>query len=198
MTAARIRLAAEADADAIAAIYRPIVAHTTISFETVAPGRDEMAERIRQTLRWYPWLVCDIGGEVTGYAYGSRHRVRPAYQWSVDVSVYVADAFRRRGIAQGLYGSLFRILAAQGFANAFAGIALPNPASVALHEAVGFEPVGVYRRVGYKLGAWHDTGWWQLRITESTTPPDDPLDLQAVQSRADWPSLLAYGEVTIR
>jgi len=176
--APRIRLAEAGDAEAIAAIYRPAVESSAISFETVPPDGDEIARRLADTLVSYPWLVCEIGGQVAGYAYASKHRVRAAYQWSVDTSVYVDPAFRRSGVGRGLYQSLFAILAAQGFFNAFAGIALPNPASVALHEAVGFEPLGVYRRVGFKLGAWHDVGWWQLRLLGPTAQPQEPLGPQ--------------------
>ena len=193
-----IRLATLSDAEAIAAIYRPVVETTTISFETVAPDRDEMAKRLADTLVSHPWLVCEVDGRVAGYAYATKHRVRAAYQWSVDTSVYVDAACRRSGVGRGLYQSLFAILAAQRFVNAFAGIALPNAASVALHEAAGFEPLGVYRRVGFKLGAWHDVGWWQLSIRAHEASPDAPLSLAAVQRRGDWASLLASGQPSIR
>ena len=196
--AARIRVAEAGDAEAIAAIYRPAVESSAISFETVVPDGDEIARRLADTLVSHPWLVCEIGGRVAGYAYASKHRVRAAYQWSVDTSVYVDAAFRRSGVGRGLYRSLFAILAAQGFFNAFAGIALPNPASVALHEAVGFEPLGVYRRVGFKLGGWHDVGWWQLALRAHEASPDTPLPFAAVCQRADWPALLAAGEPAIR
>jgi phosphinothricin acetyltransferase len=194
---ARIRLARESDADALAAIYRPIVEATAISFETVAPDAHEMARRISDTLRSYPWLVCDLGGRIIGYAYATRHRVRGGYQWSVDTSVYIDETYRRRRVGQGLYRSLVGILAAQGFFNAFAGIALPNPASVALHESMGFEKLGVYRRVGYKLGAWHDVGWWQLMLQDYREPPGPPLDLAAASRLAEWSELLARGESVI-
>jgi phosphinothricin acetyltransferase len=195
---ARIRLAGEADAEAIAAIYQPTVETTAISFETVAPDRAEMARRIVDTLRAYPWLVCERGGHVAGYAYATRHHVRGAYRWSVDTSVYVADGDRRWGVGRGLYVSLFRILAAQGFFNAYAGIALPNPASVALHESVGFRKLGVYRHVGYKLGAWHDVGWWQLEVRAQQDAPLEPLDLATMVARPDWTAILASGERLIR
>jgi phosphinothricin acetyltransferase len=195
---ARIRLATASDAEAMAGIYRPFVESTIVSFETVAPDRDEMARRLADTLVSHPWLVCDIGGQIAGYAYATTHRVRAAYQWSVDTSVYVDASWRRAGIGRGLYQSLFAILAAQGFFNAYAGITLPNEASVALHEAVGFAPLGVYRRVGFKLGAWRDVGWWQLALRAHETVPEVPLTLVAAQGRAGWAALLAAGEASIR
>jgi phosphinothricin acetyltransferase len=186
------------DGDAVAAIYRPVVADTAISFETTLPDGDEMARRIDETLRSYPWLVCDVDGRTAGYAYATRHRVRGAYQWSVDTSVYIAEAYRRRSVGRGLYTSLFAILAAQGYFNAFAGIALPNPASVALHEAMGFEPIGVYRRVGYKLNRWHDVGWWQLMLKQHEASPGVPHDLATVSGQQEWTALLTRGESVIR
>jgi phosphinothricin acetyltransferase len=143
-----IRLACDADVDAIADMYRPVVESSTTSFETSPPDREEMARRLHETLTSFPWLVCELDGRIAGYAYAMRHRVRDAYRWSVDTSVYVGEAYRRRGVGRGLYDSLFAILAGQGYFNAYAGITLPNPASVALHEGLGFESVGVYRGVG--------------------------------------------------
>jgi phosphinothricin acetyltransferase len=196
--AVHIRLATADDGEGVAAIYRPVVAGTAISFETTLPDRDEMARRIAETLPAYPWLVCDVDGRTAGYAYAARHRVRGAYQWSVDTSVYIAEDQRRRHIGRGLYTSLFAILAAQGYFNAFAGIALPNPASVALHEAMGFDPIGVYRRVGYKLDRWHDVGWWQLSLKQHEESPGVPLDVATLTGRPDWPDLLTRGESFIR
>jgi L-amino acid N-acyltransferase YncA len=193
-----IRLATAADGEAVAAIYRPVVAETAISFETALPDGAEMARRIDDTLRAHPWLVCDVDGRTVGYAYATRHRVRGAYQWSVDTSAYIAEDFRRRQAGRALYTSLFAILAAQGYFNAFAGIALPNPASVALHESMGFEPIGVYRRVGYKLNRWHDVGWWQLMIKQHEASPAVPLDIDTVSRRPEWAELLTRGQDLIR
>jgi L-amino acid N-acyltransferase YncA len=193
-----IRLAGRDDANEIAAIYRPFVESTIISFETVAPEPHEMADRIAATLTRYPWLVCESDGEIAGYAYATKHRERKAYQWSVDTSAYVHPRYWRRGIGGGLYRSLFAVLSAQGFVNAYAGIALPNPASVGLHESAGFQPVGIYRSVGYKLGAWHDVGWWERALQNHETAPREPLSLAALQSRNDWKALLAAGLPAIR
>ena len=194
----QIRLATHDDGAALAEIYRPVVAATAISFETILPDGNEMTRRIDETLRSYPWLVCDVDGHVAGYAYATRHRVRGAYQWSVDTSVYIAEARRRRHIGRGLYTSLFAILAAQGYFNAFAGIALPNPASVALHEAMGFEPIGIYRRVGYKLDRWHHGGWWKLSLRHHEGSPGAPLDIGTLAGRGGWSELLTRGEALIR
>ena len=137
-----LRLVNEDDAAAIAEIYRPIVESTPISFEIEPPDEHEIQRRILETRRKYPWLVCDNRGRVVGYAYATQHRLRVAYQWSVDTSVYVHPDFRRCGIGRALYTSLLQILAAQGYFNAYAGITLPNPGSVGLHESLGFQPVG--------------------------------------------------------
>ena len=166
-----IRIARVDDAAALHAIYAPIVETTVISFELEAPTIDEMARRIASTLERLPWLVSeDADGRVDGYVYASRHRERAAYQWSVDVTAYVREDARGRGIGKTLYRRLFEELAALGYFQAFAGIALPNAASVALHESVGFAHLGTYRDVGYKLGAWHDVGWWQRSLQPESTP----------------------------
>jgi phosphinothricin acetyltransferase len=185
-----VRIATASDAAAIAAIYRPIVESTVVSFEVDPPGEPDMRKRIQDTVRVYPWLVCEIGGEVAGYAYASRHNERAAYQWSVNTSVYVHASFRRDGVGRYLYTSLLGILAAQGFFNAYAGITLPNPASVGLHERMGFEPLGVYRRVGYKQGAWHDVGWWQLALQASEEPPRTPIALEDFRNHREPNALL--------
>ena len=130
-----------------------------------------------RSLQQFPWLVFRSGDSLTGYAYATRHRERPAYQWAVEVSVYVQFACRRSGIGHALYQALFGILVQQGYSTAYAGIALPNPASVALHQALGFEAVGVYRGAGYKLGAWWDVSWWQRPLQAYTRPAGPPRSL---------------------
>jgi len=178
MSASSIRVATPDDAAAVTAIYAPVVIETAISFEMVPPGVDVMRERIATTLRSFPWLVCeDTVGHVNGYAYASRHRERPAYRWSVDTTVYVRENARGQGVGKALYQALLSQLAQLGYFQAFAGITLPNAASVALHERVGFTPLGVYRHVGFKLQAWHDVGWWQRGLRPLMSPPE-PMPFQ--------------------
>lgn len=168
-----IRLARPEDADAVQAIYAPIVRDTFISFETDPPDAAEMRARIARTLGHFPWLVyTDAADRPIGYAYASRLRERAAYQWACEVTAYVHESARGQGVGRALYECLLAILKAQGYVSAFAGIALPNAASVALHESVGFRPLGTYRNVGFKLGAWRDVGWWQRPIVESPPAPD--------------------------
>lgn len=178
--AAVIRLATPSDAAAISGIYRPAVVDSAISFELEPPTPDEMAARVASTLARTPWLVCDGGRGITGYAYAGRHRERPAYQWSVEVSAYVHDGARRSGVASALYESLFAVLALQGFRSAYAGITLPNDASVALHRRCGFTPVGVFRKIGYKHGAWHDVAWLERPLAPYDLEPASPIPLPSL------------------
>ena len=167
----RMRDARPEDAAAIQAIYAPVVRDTTISFELEVPTIEEMRGRIAASSAPLPWLVgVDDDDAVIGYVYAGKHRERAAYQWSVDVTAYVHAEHRGRGVGKALYGRLFELLAAAGYCQAFAGIALPNAASVALHESVGFTPIGVYRNVGFKHGAWRDVGWWQKELQCPAVP----------------------------
>lgn len=174
-----IRLARADDAARIAALYAPHVRERPTSFELEPPDAATMAGRIAAVLRQWPWLVWDEGGGAIAYAYASAHAERIAYQWSVNVSVYVDAAHQRRGLGRALYLRLFEILRAQGVYSAFAGITLPNAGSVGLHAALGFEPVGVFRNAGYKLGAWHDVAWMglALRQPEAGAEPGPPIAL---------------------
>jgi phosphinothricin acetyltransferase len=196
---ATIRVATPQDATAILTIYTPIVRDTAISFEVEPPTLAEMQHRIAQTLQRLPWLVCDWQGEVLGYVYASSHRARAAYQWSVDVSVYIHQQARRTGMGQALYTSLFQLLTLQGFYQCYAGITLPNPPSVGLHESLGFYPVGVYESVGYKLGAWHDVGWWQRGLQPCTRPPSLPTPFEVLQQTSTtWDAALTAGLPLLR
>ncbi|MEO1104541.1 MAG: arsinothricin resistance N-acetyltransferase ArsN1 family B [Pseudomonadota bacterium] len=159
--AAIIRPATLADAASIQAIYTPIVADTPISFETDVPSVPEMAARIKTIGARFPYLVAERDGTVIGYAYASTHRARAAYATTVEPTIYVAQAARGQGVGRALYSPMLAALQAADFHSAVAGITLPNPASVALHEAMGFEKVGVFREVGKKFKVFHDVGWWQ-------------------------------------
>ena len=163
------------DAAAVTAIYRPAIESTIASFEEPAPDAGAMAARMRTTLEQYPWLVATDGETVVGYAYAAPHAERAGYRWSVNVSAYVAPAFHSRGIGRRLYDELLPILRRQRFVNAYAGIALPNPASVALHEAIGMRRIGVFECVGFKFGAWHDVAWYGLRLTDPDGVPPEPI-----------------------
>jgi phosphinothricin acetyltransferase len=170
-----IRSVDPADAPAIRNIYAPFVQESATSFEIEPPDAAAMERRIREQREQFPWLVYQGGGEVLGYAYASPHRAaRKAYQWCVEVSIYLEARARRRGIGRALYGALFDLLRRQGYVNAYAGITLPNPGSLRLHESMGFLPVGVYPRIGFKFGTWHDVIWLQLRLQEALVPVPEP------------------------
>ena len=179
-----IRLAdPDRDAVAIAAIYAPAVESTVASFEEAAPSADEMARRIRTTLARTPWLVAvDSRDEAIGYAYAGPHAERAGYRWSVNVSAYVRADWQGRGIGRSVYDELISLLRRQRFVNAYAGIALPNPASVALHEGIGMRRIGVYERVGWKAGAWLDVAWFGMRLQEPSEPPQEPIPLPELAS----------------
>jgi phosphinothricin acetyltransferase len=168
-----IRNALVQDAAACAAIYAPYVTDTTISFETDPPAPAEMAERIADAVRSHAWLVLEDSGRVVGYAYGGPFNTRAAYRWSCQVSVYLERGRRRTGGGRALYEALFTRLAERGYRNVLAGMTLPNEASVGLHRALGFEPVGTYRRIGYKHGSWHDVAWAQRGVGSSAEPPTE-------------------------
>lgn len=181
-----LRIGTAADSDQISRIYGRFVTGTATSFELEPPDPTEMARRVESSYPTHPFVVAEKERTVIGYAYSAQHRARGAYRWAVDVSVYVAADEHRQGVGRRLYNALFALLRAQGYRQAFAGITLPNQASVGLHEAMGFRAVGVYRQVGWKLGQWHDVGWWQLAIDPSPAPPAevcnlDDLDVSVVR-----------------
>jgi len=185
-----IRTAGEMDPAAVAAIYAPYVRDTAISFETEPPSTATMAQRIIGTLETHPWLVADCGGENAGYAYAGKHRERAAYRWSVEVTVYVADVMRRSRVGRALYLPLLEVLRRQSFRSAFAEIVLPNSASVRLHETVGFKPIGVYDQAEFKLGHWHDIGYWRLGLTNGTTPRMEPVPFVAFRETPGFSAAL--------
>src|SRR3981189_3406778 len=171
---ASIRIAHEPDADEIAAIYRPWVERTAVSFELEPPSGSDMSQRMAALGSYAPWLVCAGPDGVWGYAYASKHRDRAAYQWSVDVAVYVREDRRGRGAGA-------------------ARITQPTAASVALHEALGFRRIATYPAVGFKLGTWHDVGWWQCRLREAPRNPGPPIPVAVAQQRREWEAALRAG-----
>jgi len=177
---ASIRLATPQDAAAVQAIYAPYCEASAISFEDVAPTVEQTAERMASVSAQFPWLVCEIDRQVVGYVYACRHRERAAYRWAVDVAVYVDSTYHRRGIGRALYTSLIALVRQQGYVKAYAGITLPNPGSVGVHETVGFRRVAVYRGVGFKLGQWRDVGWWELALAPESAHPREPRPVHAI------------------
>ena len=193
-----IRLAREADAGAMLAIYAPYVRDTAISFETEPPSEEEFRQRVRATLEVGPWLLCEARGGVLGYAYAGRFHARRAYQWTVEVTAYVQADQHRKGVGRGLYTSLLGCLALQGFRAAVGVIALPNPASVGLHERMGFAPAGVLRAVGYKHGRWDDVGWWQRALGEHDPSPVPPRPPEALRESSEWRRAVEAGVALVR
>lgn len=176
-----LRPATPGDGAAIAAIYAPYVLAGTVSFETAAPDADAMRGRMMGSDGLYPWIVAtatdaagDGGGDVLGYAYASQFSAREAYRWAVETTIYLAGAAQRRGVGRLLYTGLVDTLRAQGFVQAIGRIALPNPGSVALHEAAGFRSAGLFREIGWKHGQWIDVGYWQCELAAPATPPAEP------------------------
>jgi phosphinothricin acetyltransferase len=168
---APIRTARDDDAAAIHAIYAPHVERGAATFETELPGIDTMRERLRARRAHYPWLVWQDAGEVLAYAYAGRFRERAAYDWIAETSIYVRADAQRRGIARRLYGVLLEVMRLQGITQAVGVITLPGTASVAMHEAMGFTPAGIWRQCGYKLGQWWDVGVWQKELQVAASPP---------------------------
>jgi L-amino acid N-acyltransferase YncA len=193
-----IRVASIDDAAAVAEIYAPSVTDDVTSFELVPPDAREMASRIAKILQQHPWLVCESGGDVVGYAYACAHRERAAYRWSVDVSVYVSARVHRRGVGTALYAALFEILVLQRYRNAFAGITLPNAASEGMHSRHGFTLVGVYHHVGYKFGAWHDVAWFERPILPRIQDPPEPLPFPDVRDSKAVANALARGQSLLK
>jgi L-amino acid N-acyltransferase YncA len=169
----KVRDANEDDADACAAIYAPYVTDTAITFEYEPPSAAEMARRIAAAQRAHAWLVLEDDGRVVGYAYGGPYKERAAYRWSSEVSVYLETGRRRGGSGRLLYEALFQRLAERGFRTLVAGMTLPNDASEGLHRAMGFEPIGTFRRVGWKHGQWRDVAWAQRSLGTDDEPPVD-------------------------
>lgn len=180
-TTLHIRLIADDDAAQVLAIYAPYVQNTIISFEYEPPSLEEYRQRIQTVTAEYPWFVCLQGDTIIGYAYAGKHRYRTAYQWSPESTVYMSPEFHRQGIARVLYETLFDVLRLQGYFNVYAGVGLPNEKSVGFHRALGFEEIGIFKKVGYKHGNWHDTQWFQLHLAHHILNPPIPKTIHDVK-----------------
>jgi len=188
-----IRLATISDGAALATIYAPAVESQATSFELEPPDASEMGRRVAAVTAKTPWLVCMHRGAVVGYAYGGQHRDRAAYAWAAEVSAYVHADAQRGGVGRALYESLFAVLSLQGFRSAYAGITLPNAASVKFHEALGFTPVGVYHDIGYKLGRWHDVAWFERALGPHETEVRPPRPISEITAEPSFVAALAAG-----
>jgi len=175
-----IRLAGKDDAGQIASIYRHYVEESRISFEESAPDAAEIARRMSGPI--HPWLVAEDGGRIVGYASTSPMRDRSAYRWSVETGIYLAPEAQGHGLGRKLLSAHLDLLERQGFVTIVAGIALPNEASVALHEKLGFALSGIERGVGYKLGQWVDVGRWQKDLAARSDAPAKPIPYSSLRA----------------
>jgi L-amino acid N-acyltransferase YncA len=188
-----IRLASVADAAGIAAVYAPYCEGTAVSFEMTAPSAEEMARRIGGVGSERPWLVLEDATAILGYAYAAAHNERAAYRWTVSTAIYVSSLHQRRGVGRALYTTLFELLRNLGYFRATAGVTLPNPASIGLHEAFGFTLVGVYLDVGYKLGAWRDVAWYEAEIQPAVLEPEAPRPVSTLNDGPEMAAAAARG-----
>lgn len=193
-----IRLATKSDSAALLNIYAAYIRDTAISFETEIPSVFAFGERIETIQQQFPWLVCEIDGRVVGYAYASKHKERTAYQWSADLSVYVDPRAHRKHIATSLYTALLECLRLQGYYSAFAAITVPNASSEALHCTLGFQPIGVFERVGYKLGKWRDVQYFKRVLADYPTEPRPPVSICMVKDTEEYQNSIQRAEAMLR
>ena len=170
-----IRVATRDYADGMLEIYAPFILNSGITQETEVPSLEDFQQRVISNLAERPWLVCEINNQVAGYAYAGKHRDRKGYQWCTEPSVYISEKYFGFGIANALYTALFEILKLQGYVNAYAVITLPNDRSIAFHKKFGFDYLTTYKKIGYKLGQWHDVGWMQYEINPHNEDPTEPI-----------------------
>ncbi len=190
-----IRFAQQGDAEGILRIYAPFVQDTFVSMEYEVPSLDAFRKRISGIAAEYPYLVCAAGDEIAGYAYAHRHMERAGYAWNAELSVYIGDGYRRRGVGRALYGALMDILRLQGVRNVYGIITLPNPGSETLHESFGFLRAGVYRQSGFKHGAWHDVAWYEKQIGGLRPQPEPFVPIGQVDPEAVSSILARHGGV---
>ena len=185
-----IRLIEKADCHQALEVYKPYVLSTAITFEYEVPDAEEFSNRIESISNEYPWLVCLHNDKIIGYAYATKHRYRTAYQWSPESTIYVSEEVHRKGIARILYQTLFSILRLQGYYNVYAGVVVPNEKSEGFHRASGFEEIGVFKKVGFKLGEWHDVRWFQLHLAEHSNNPNPPTPVNQIKSTHEFKTIM--------
>ncbi len=178
-----IRLADPNDAEQILEIYRFFITDTVVTFEEDVPAVSAFRQRIESILEESPYLVCEHNGEIVGYCYATSYRSRSAYRWNRELTVYIKVGWQAKGIGLALYSALIGILRKQNFGNLLAVITLPNESSIRLHEKMGFKPCAVFNKVGYKMGSWHQVGWWELQLIQDGEPPQEPIFFRDF---ADW------------
>lgn len=194
----KIRLAEEKDCESILNIYAPFITDSVITFECQVPTPKEFGERMAHIQGKFPWLVCESNNDIVGYAYASAFREREAYQWSADLSVYVSPMHHRKNIGRALYYALIEILKLLGYYNVYAGVTVPNIKSESLHEAVGFQTVGIYHNTGYKLNRWHDVKWYELKIAEHNPSPAKPKAITEISTAFYFKEIFEKAEHMIK
>lgn len=175
-----IRFANFDDAANILKIYEKFIKETVVTFEIEVPSIESFQNRMKSIMDFYPWLVCEVDGEIAGYAYASKHGERAAYRWSSDLSVYIGEKFHRHHLGTDLYDEVIQYLKKQGFCTVYAAISTPNPKSQAFHESYGFKKIGEFKNVGHKMGKWLDVTWYDLQIAEYSENPQEPLSIQQI------------------
>ncbi len=194
MSKKKIRFATMEDAEAILAIYAEYIVNTGVTFEIEVPTVEQFQERIGRITEQFPWLVCEIDGEIAGYAYGSKHGERAAYRWSADLSVYINEKYHRRGIATALYKAVMELLRLQGYYTVYAGVSTPNEKSEAFHTAFGFRNLGEFKNVGYKLGKWRGVAWYELPLAEYIEEPVETMAIGTIMQRVECVGILEKAE----
>ena len=196
-----LRLATPDDAAACVALYAPYVRETSITFEYEVPTAADFRQRIETVLKLAPWLLAvetrDGKEHVLGYAYGGTWRTRVAYRWVVETAIYVDQQARGRGIGKALYGALMDLLRLQGFCRAIGGITLPNPESEKLHERLGFQFVGNFRKCGWKQGTWWDVGFWELELREQSGEMRETVSVAEALARPEARAILDRARIAM-
>jgi len=193
-----IRVAEKDDAAGMLEIYAPFILNSGITQETEVPSVEEFQKRIISNLKERPWLVCEINNEIAGYAYAGKHRDRKGYQWCTEPSVYISEKYFGLGVANALYAALFDILKLQGYINAYAVITLPNDRSIAFHKKFGFDYLTTYKKIGYKLGQWHDVGWMQYEVNPHKEDPEVPVKFSEIEKSVIHAILIKASAILIK